>query len=58
MAIETHIESLKKKHGRLEDDLAEAMASPATDDVTLATIKRRKLRLKDQIARLERPTSH
>jgi hypothetical protein len=36
----------------LEDQLAEALQHPSTDDFTLAELKRRKLQLKDQMARL------
>jgi hypothetical protein len=36
----------------LEDDLAEALQHPSVTDFTLAELKRRKLRLKDQIAQL------
>jgi hypothetical protein len=36
----------------LEDQLAEALQHPSTDDFTLSELKRRKLQLKDEMARL------
>ncbi len=43
---------LEQRHRMLEDQLAEALQHPSTDDFTLAELKRRKLRLKDEMARL------
>jgi hypothetical protein len=45
------------QHHALERDLAEAMAHPATSDAEIAAIKRKKLKLKDEIAILERGRS-
>ena len=43
---------LERQHRALEDAIAEAMAHPSADDLEIAELKRRKLRLKDEIARL------
>ena len=43
---------LEQRHRMLEDQLAEALQHPSTDDFTLAELKRRKLQLKDEMARL------
>ena len=53
MTIEAHIASLEKKHGALEEELHSALASPSVDDQEIAEIKRRKLRLKDELTRLK-----
>ena len=45
------------QHHALETALAEAMAHPATSDAEIAAIKRKKLKLKDEIAILERGRS-
>jgi hypothetical protein len=45
------------QHHKLELALAEAMAHPATSDAEIAAIKRKKLKLKDEIAVLERGRS-
>lgn len=52
MTIEAHLATLEKKHGALEAELHSAMNHPSTNDERLVEIKRRKLRLKDEIERL------
>jgi hypothetical protein len=54
MATSTHLAELEQRHRMLEDELAEALQHPSTDDFTLSELKRRKLQIKDQIARLNR----
>ncbi|MBN9033105.1 MAG: DUF465 domain-containing protein [Rhizobiales bacterium 63-7] len=56
MTIQAHLESLQKKHGALEEQLHLAMTSPSIDDGEIADLKRRKLRLKDEIERLRGST--
>ena len=46
------LDDLEQQHRALEDAIAEAMAHPSADDLEIAELKRRKLRLKDEIARL------
>ncbi|MCB5203878.1 DUF465 domain-containing protein [Neorhizobium sp. T786] len=58
MTIQAHIASLEKKHGALEEELQSVLASPSTDDRKIADIKRRKLRLKDELQRLKASTRH
>ncbi|APO64938.1 hypothetical protein BFS10_08085 [Brucella suis] len=53
MAIESHLATLEKKHGALEEEISEAMASPAMDDLHIASLKRKKLVLKEQIRKTE-----
>ncbi|EEH13203.1 Hypothetical protein, conserved [Brucella abortus str. 2308 A] len=53
MAIESHLATLEKKHGALEEEISEAMASPAMDDLHIASLKRKKLVLKEQIEKLK-----
>jgi hypothetical protein len=45
------------QHHALELALADAMAHPASSDAEIAAIKRKKLKLKDEIAVLERGRS-
>ena len=54
MATVDRIGSLKAKHAALEAEIAELKARPHPDDDTLATLKRQKLRVKDEIAGLSR----
>lgn len=53
MSMQTNLADLEQKHRALEDELNEARAHPSTDDFTLAELKRRKLHLKDEIARIK-----
>lgn len=57
MNIEAHLATLEKKHGALEEELHSALTRPAVEDEYIATIKRRKLRLKDEITKI-RSTTH
>ena len=58
MTIQAHIASLEKKHGALEEELEVTLASPSSDDQEIVDIKRRKLRLKDELQRLKSDTRH
>ena len=44
-----HLNALETKHAELENQIAMEEARPAPDDVKLHTLKRQKLRLKDEI---------
>lgn len=52
MAMQSHLAELEKRHRALEQELADALAHPSTDDMQIAELKRRKLQVKDEIARL------
>ena len=49
---QSHIASLQKKHDQLEDQLRTVLNQPSSDDRTIADLKRRKLRIKDELTRL------
>ena len=57
MSIQTHLAELERRHRALEEEIAEAMAHPSTDDLKIAELKRRKLHVKDQLARLRQEAS-
>lgn len=57
MPVDVHLNSLKEKHGKIEEKLKEAIHSPSTDDLQIVDLKRKKLRLKDEIERLT-PARH
>ena len=57
MSIQSHLAELERKHQALETELADAMAHPSVDDITIAELKRRKLQVKDEIARLRQTAS-
>ena len=53
MAVQSHLVELERKHHALEVELNSALAHPSSDDLKIAELKRRKLTLKDEIARLK-----
>ncbi len=53
MTIEAHLATLEQKHGALEEELHLAMSQPSAEDQIISEIKRRKLRIKDEIERLK-----
>jgi hypothetical protein len=52
MAAVERIESLRAKHAALEHKLEEVLHHPYPDDTEVARIKREKLFVKDEMARL------
>lgn len=58
MSIDAHLSSLEKKHGELEAELRSVLGQPSVHDQTIVDLKRRKLRLKDEINRLRDDTQH
>ncbi len=52
MTIEAHLATLEKKHGDLEQELHSALLHPSMKDQEIADLKRKKLRIKDEIERL------
>ncbi|HXW28742.1 MAG TPA: DUF465 domain-containing protein [Xanthobacteraceae bacterium] len=53
MSMQSHLAELEKRHRALDAELTEALAHPSTDDLKIAELKRRKLHVKDEIARLQ-----
>ena len=53
MSIETHLAELERRHRALDAEIAEARAHPSVDDLQIVALKRRKLLVKDEIARLQ-----
>ncbi len=56
MTIEAHLATLEKKHFALEEELHAAMNQPSSEDQTIADLKRRKLRIKEEIERIRSST--
>lgn len=52
MSLETHLAELERKHRSLDAEIETERQHPNTSDTKLATLKRRKLRLKDTITKL------
>lgn len=58
MSLANHLEELQRKHGDIERQLDEAMTHPSVDDADLILLKRKKLAIKDEIAKLQGDTKH
>ena len=52
MSMQSHLAELEKRHRALEDEISECLTHPAIDDMRVVELKRRKLLVKDEIARL------
>ncbi|OIQ30183.1 MAG: DUF465 domain-containing protein [Alphaproteobacteria bacterium MedPE-SWcel] len=52
MSISSHLTELKKKHEHLSFTVEREERSPATDRMHIKSLKKEKLRLKDEIERL------
>lgn len=58
MALSAHLEELSQRHSALKRQIAEEMARPSSNDVEIRRLKQEKLKIKDEIARLEAATRH
>ncbi len=52
MTMQAHLSELERKHQALKEAIADAIAHPSCDDLKIVELKRRKLLVKDEIARL------
>ena len=57
MSMQSHLAELEKRHQALEDEINDCLMHPATDDLTIVELKRRKLQVKEEIERLKSSTS-
>lgn len=49
MASSTHVSALQSKHAGLEARLREELSRPAPDAATIQTLKRKKLKIKEEL---------
>ncbi|MEM0936475.1 MAG: YdcH family protein [Pseudomonadota bacterium] len=52
MSVSAHVQELRKKHAHLSAEVEEAQRSPGVDQLQIATLKKQKLRIKEEISRL------
>lgn len=52
MTLGSHLQELRKKHQSLSEAVEEAQRHPGYDELSIAEMKKQKLRLKEQISRL------
>ena len=55
MAVDARIRELGSRHQNLERAIQDELSRPASDDIRLKELKRKKLRLKEQIEDLRAP---
>jgi hypothetical protein len=53
MSIQANLAELERRHQALEAEINDAQAHPSVDDLQIVQLKRRKLQVKDEIARLQ-----
>lgn len=53
MSIQARINELEARHKALKEQVAQEQALPTSDDLKIAEMKREKLWIKDEIARLK-----
>lgn len=52
MALNAHLETLKRKHREMSEAVEQAQRAPGMDDLKIATMKKQKMKLKEEITRL------
>jgi hypothetical protein len=58
MTLAAHLAELSEKHRLLEMKIQEALARPGADDLEITRLKLEKLKLKDEMAKLQKQTRH
>ncbi len=58
MSLNTRLAELAEKHRSLERKIEDELTRPLADTAKIARWKSEKLRLKDEIVKLEPPTRH
>ena len=53
MTMSSHLQELRRKHEVLSDRVEQALRSPGYNDLDITSLKKQKLRLKEEIQRLQ-----
>ncbi len=53
MAAQVQIQGISEKHEKLQELIDAEMAQPGWDEIRVAALKKKKLRLKDELERLQ-----
>jgi hypothetical protein len=56
MSVESHLAELERRHEALKREIQEVQAHPGFDELEVAALKKRKLHVKDEIAKLKHQT--
>ncbi len=57
MGLSSHVDELRKKHQKLSSVIEDEQRAPGSDALAIAELKRKKLRLKEEIQRCSVPQS-
>ncbi len=57
MTTESHIAALERRHRELDRQIEEELGHAAYDDLQIAALKRKKLEVKDELAKLQARTA-
>ena len=52
MSVSTHLDSLRSKHEALESKIRDEQRRPGADSLAVASLKRQKLQIKEEIEKL------
>jgi hypothetical protein len=58
MTLAAHLAELSEKHRLLEVKIQEELARPGSDDLHISKLKKEKLKIRDEMARLESTQRH
>lgn len=53
MTLSSHLQELRRKHQSLDDEVEMAQRSAGVDSLQVSALKKQKLRLKEEIERLQ-----
>jgi hypothetical protein len=57
MSVEEHIRALRSKHADLEGQIVQETSRPHPDQIAIVSLKKQKLRIKDQLAKISPVTA-
>ena len=52
MSLQNHLNELERRHSALDREIEREIVRPSADEIRVAELKRRKLLLKDEIAKI------
>ena len=58
MTLAAHLAELSEKHRLLEMKIQEELARPGSDDLHISKLKREKLKIRDEMTKLENSKGH
>ena len=58
MTLASHLAELSEKHRLLEMRIQEELARPGSDDLQISKLKREKLKIRDEMTKLEKSKGH